>query len=232
MAAITAAVIAGVGTAASVGGGIYQATQTPTGPGQNPQISKLPQDPISKAMREYEARMTIANQGQLPPSFQSVLATGGQGPGGTGVDPNSEKFPLIQPGLTPQEEAAFGFTDPRGNAIPYVSAQDTTNAAANNQSVNLTPQQRFFMAKEKAYDAHLSGQPAGPWASSVMQGYRRENQLNTRLGNVQANAGDTPTTQQSRRIANIQQRITNVQGRQAGRLGGTDPNATPQAENR
>jgi len=145
---------------------------------------------------------------------------------------DAAKFPLIQPGLTPQEEAAFGFTDPRGNAIPYISAQDTQQAAASNQSVNLTPEQRFFMAKEKAYDARLAGQPVGPWAKSVLGGYRREQQLNTRLGNIQARAGDTPTAQQSRRISNIQQRLTNVQGRQAGRLGGTDPNAPLQSEER
>lgn len=224
MAAITAAVIAGVGAAATAGTQIAQAANTPTGPGRNPTISKLPQDPISQAMRSYQSRMTIANQGQLPPTFASALASAGPG----GMDPNAMQFPLIQPGLSPSEEAAFGFTGPHGEAVPYESAQATQAATAAGQSPAMSSAQNFYLAKQKAYQAHLAGQDPGPWASSVMQGYRRENQLQTRLGNIQARVGDSPTQQQQTRISNIQQRIKDVQGRQAGRLGGSDPNA-PQA---
>jgi|SRR5215467_9025774 len=221
MAAITAAVIAGVGTAATVGTQAYQASQTPTGPGKNPTISKLPQDPLSKAMRDYYARLMMTNQGVQPPTFQSVIESGG--------DMSKAQMPITQPGMTPQEASTFGFTGPHGEPVPYVSP---TQAQASQQpgpggapppGMTLTPEQNFFMAQERARQSRMAGQEPGPWASKILQTNQRANMIANRIAALQGRAGDTPTQQQQNRLGRLQDRQQRVLGRQSQELGGALP---------
>jgi len=216
MAAITAAVIAGVGTAATVGMGAYQASQTPSGPGATPTISKLPQDPVSQAMRQYYARMTVANQGQMPPSFQSIIASGG--------DMSKAKFPLIQPGLTPNEAAGLGFVGGHGETIPYVSAQaaqasqTTAPGAAGPTGMNLSPDQTFYMAQERARQAQAQGQPVGPWANRIITTQQNLNKVNANIARLQGM--DNLTHQQQNKLGRLQTKQQNILGRQSAQLGG------------
>jgi hypothetical protein len=224
MGVVTAAVIGAAATAGSIGYSAYSASQTPSGPGANPTISQLPQDPLSKAQRDYYARMTMSNLNSVAPTFGSVLATGGTGPGG-GADMSTAKFPLVTPGMTPNEAAAFGFVGGHGEQIPYVNQ----GAAAASQGgpggtpgqpggMTLSPEQTMYMARERARIAGLTGQKPGPWATNVLNTNERLGDITDRLNALQAI--QDPTQHQQNVIGRLTTRQQNVQGRQSNQLGG------------
>lgn len=220
MAAVTAAVIGAAATAGSAGYGIYQSQQTPSGPGQNPTISRLPEDPLSKAERDYYARMGIANIDKTAPTFGSVIATGGTGPGG-GANMDAAKFPLAVPGMTPNEASAFGLVGSHGEQIPYENVgnlQQSAGAGGPGGAATLSPEQTLYMARERNRIAAQTGQKAGPWATKVLNTNNRLGNISDRLSALQA--VEDPTQHQQNRISRLTTRQQNVQERQNRQLGG------------
>jgi hypothetical protein len=220
MAAVTAAVIGAAATAGTAGYGIYQSQQTPSGPGANPTISRIPQDPLSKAERDYYARMGIANIDKTAPSFESVLATGGTGEQG-GANMEAAKFPLTVPGMTPNEASAFGLVGSHGEAIPYTSPgalAGSAGAGGPGPAATLSPEQTLYMARERNRIAAQTGQKAGPWATKVLNTNNRLGNITDRLNALQA--VEDPTQHQQRVMGRLTTRQSNVQERQNRQLGG------------
>ena len=60
-------------------------------------------------MKDYYARMVVADTDKTYPSFGSFLESG--------ADPSKADFGLITPGMKPSEAAALGFTGGRGEQI-------------------------------------------------------------------------------------------------------------------
>src|SRR5215472_9649347 len=192
MAAVTAAVVAGVATTSAAGYSAYQQSQTP-GSGHTPAFSNVPQDPLTQAIRGYAARTEISNQATMAPSFASELATG---------DATSIKTPWVHPGLTPQETTAFGLTGGAGQAVPYVNAPGTTAPPP----MTLTPQQRLYLARQRqqmALQAHTDPNAAVPGSMAILNAQQRVQNLQARQARL---AGQTDLTPHQLRV---QQRIAN-----------------------
>ena len=203
MAAVTAAIVGGVATAAAAGISASQAAKTPAS-GQPAQLKQIPMNPQDQAMRDYFDRLTVANADKTYPSFAGFLNSGG--------DPSKAQFPLTMPNLTPNEASALGFVGGKGEAIPGVSQASVSGAPGVPQTTQLTSDQMFYMAKERARQAQLSGQKPGPWASSVMANRQAGINIANRIANLQQTA-QTPGMAPAR-SENIQDRIERLTNRQ------------------
>src|SRR5215471_20689970 len=175
MAAITAAVVGGVATAASAGMSAYQASQTPA-TGANPKYTQAPQNPQDKAMKDYFDRVTVANAAKTYPSFSGFLQSGG--------DPSKAQFPMTMPNLTPNEAASLGFVGGKGEPIPGVSQASVSGDPNVPQTTSLTRDQMMYMAKERARQAAMSGQQPGPWAGNVMTKQKNLNRIGQRISDL------------------------------------------------
>jgi hypothetical protein len=113
MAAITAAV---VGATATVAAGAMSSGMMSGGGGggsQNPNFKQVPEDPQDRAMKDYYARLTVANANTRYKPFSGFLASGG--------DPAKAQMDVIMPEMKPSEAAALGFVGGKGEEIPGVS---------------------------------------------------------------------------------------------------------------
>lgn len=199
MAAVTAAVVAGVATVAATGMQVAQqqgAFGGGGGGGGGTDVKRLPADPQDKAMKDYYARLAVSNVDKTYPGFNEFLESGG--------DPAKAKFDMTVPDLKPSEAAALGFVGGKGEAIPTVSQA----GLASGDITSLTPEQRIFLAKERAAAAKASGGKPGPWADRVTRlggkiG-RLENRLETKF---------LPTPEVEPREQRIQDKLTRLRGR-------------------
>jgi hypothetical protein len=199
MAAVTAAVVAGVATVAATGMQVAQSQGAfggGSGSGSQPNVKPMPEDPQDKAMKDYFARMTVANVDKTYPGFGEFLESGG--------DPAKAKFDLTVPGLKPSEAAALGFVGGKGEDIPEVSQA----GLASGDITSLTPAQRIFLAKERAGQAAASGGEAGPWASKVKR-------LGGKIGRLEDKLATkfTPTPEIEPREQKIQDKLTRLRGK-------------------
>jgi hypothetical protein len=197
MAAITAAVIGTVGSVAAgamssgmIGGG------GGGGGGSTGDVKKIPMDPNDKAMRDYFARMTVANANKTYPSFGEFLGSGG--------DPAKATFDLEMPGMKPSEAAALGFVGGKGEAIPYVPYEDV----ASGDISSLTNAQRQYLAKERAKAAAAAGQDPGPWAGKMQKLGGKIGRLEHKLETKFA-----PTPEIEPREQKIQDKLTKLRGK-------------------
>jgi hypothetical protein len=194
MAAITAAVIGATATVAA--GAISSGVMGGGGGGaKDPEIKKVPMDPNDKAMRDYYARLQVANANTRFPSFSEYTQSGG--------DPNKAIMDVNIPDLKPSEAAALGFVGGKGEQIPTVSQADL--AAGNIK--DLTTEQRIFLAKERAAQAAAAGQEPGPWAG-------RMKKLGGRIGRLE-NRLETkfyPTPEIEPRESKIEAKLTKLRG--------------------
>lgn len=198
MAAVTAAVVAGVATVAATGMQVAQSQGAfggGGGGGSGGKVTKIPPDPADKAMRDWADRMVIANADKTYPGFGEFLQSGG--------DPAKAQFDLTVPDLKPSEAAAVGFVGGKGEAIPTVSQE----GLASGDITNLTPEQRLYLAKERYRSAKAAGQEPGPWASRVNRLSGRIDRLQGRLENFASTPEVEPREQR------IQDRLTRVKGK-------------------
>jgi|SRR5215472_999681 len=203
MAVVTAAVVGAVATAATTGYSMYQASQTP-GSGQPAQMKQVPMNPQDKAMKDYFDRLTVANAAKTYPAFSGFLESGG--------DPSKAQFPMTMPNLTPNEASALGFVGGKGEPVPGVPQASVSGAPGVPQTTQLSQDQMFYMAKERARQANLSGQKPGPWASAVMQNRQAGIDVANRIATLTQQA-QTPGLRPGRQEA-IQDRIENLTTRQ------------------
>lgn len=198
MAAVTAAVVAGVATVAATGMQVAQSQGAfggGSGGGQGGKVTRTQEDPQDKAMADYFARMTVSNVDKTYPGFGEFLQSGG--------DPAMAKFDLTVPDLKPSEAAALGFVGGKGEAIPTVSQ----GGLASGDITSLTPEQRMFLAKERAAQAHAAGQEPGPWASRMQRLGGKIGRLENRLEGFQGTPEIEPREQR------IQDKLTRLRGR-------------------
>jgi len=204
MAAVTAAVVAGVATVAATGMQVAQSQGAfggGGGGGGQANVKPLPEDPQDKAMKDYFARMTVANVGKTYPGFGEYLESGG--------DPEKAKFDLAIPELKPSEAAALGFVGGKGEDIPGVSQE----GLASGDITSLTPEQRIFLAKERAAGAKASGGKPGPWAGRVTRLGGKIGRLENRLEGLQAIPEDQIRPGQAARIPKIQGKLERLRGK-------------------
>src|SRR5215471_14357008 len=114
MAAITAAVIGGVATAASAGMSAMSASKGSVS-GHDPQIKNVPPDPLNQAMRQYAARQDIMNINTHAPMFSQFLQAGGT--------PESATTDWKTPSLSPQDLAAGKVTSLTPQQTMYLTTQ-------------------------------------------------------------------------------------------------------------
>jgi hypothetical protein len=197
MAAVTAAVVAGVATVAatgmSVAGGMGGGGDG--GAAKDPNFKPVPEDPQDRAMRDYYARALVANATKTYPAFSEYLQSGGAA--------EKAKFPLEMPGMKPSEAAALGITGPRGEAIPYVTPEAAAAAGG-----RLSPEQILYLAQERRRDAAQRGKEAGPWATKVGRLGGRIGRLESRLEKF------LPTPEIEPREERIQAKLEKLRGKQ------------------
>jgi hypothetical protein len=202
MAAITAALIGAAATAGTTAYAMNQQSQAAKSAG--PVIRPGPQDPLSEAMRGYYARTTLANATKTYPAFNEYLKSGG--------DPSKAKFDLDMPDLKPSEAAAFGFTGPRGEAIPGAGYE----GLASGTQRELSPEQIMYLAKERRRKAVTRGMPVGPWAQGVVRTDNRLRQTQQKLDYLHGIDATTPRIQ--RRTERLEEREERLKGRQQRQL--------------
>jgi hypothetical protein len=197
MAAVTAAVIGATATVAA--GAMSSGVMSGGGGGgssKDPQLHKIPMDPNDRAMRDYYARLQVANADTRYPSFGEFTQSGG--------DPSKALMDVKMPELKPSEAAALGFVGGKGEDIPGLSQADL----ASGNVTSLTNEQRQFLAKERAGQAAAAGQEPGPWAAKMKRlggkVGRLENLLATKF---------TPTPEVEPRETKIQNKLTKLRGK-------------------
>jgi|SRR5262245_25333533 len=217
MAAVTAAVVAGVATVAATGMQVAQSQGAfggggGGGGGGNPNWKKVPEDPQDKAMSDYYGRLTIANANTRFPGFNEYLASGG--------DPAKAQMDVSMPDLKPSEAAAMGFTGSHGEPLPGISQE--TAASGSLAETGLTPEQRVFLATERRRQARSQGQEPKGWAAKVGQLTKRHERLESRIG--QLGAVEDPTMRQQRQLERVTKRHERVSGRLEKATGGVEHN--------
>jgi len=177
MAAVTAAVIGATATVAAgamssgvMGGGSSGGGGGPT------DYKKVPEDPQDAAMKDYYARLTVANANTRYPSFAEFTQSGG--------DPAMAEMKVNYPDLKPSEAAALGFVGGRGEPMPGVGLEDVTSGKASEEG--LTTEQRLFLAEERRRAAAAQGQEPGPWAGRVGKLEGRHKRIEERLEKIGA----------------------------------------------
>lgn len=109
-----AAIAAAAATAISAGVSTASAAGAFGGPGK-PEFQQVPKRPFENAQQKYMSRVMMANLNNRGPSYQDWLKSGGQ-----------ETFQLIDPGMTPKEAHAMGYTGPGGAPINTVDPATVT----------------------------------------------------------------------------------------------------------
>ena len=198
MCAATAAVVAGtVATVATAGIGVAQATGAMGGGGGGGSGSftekQLKGFAPTKGLQSYAARLLAENATATRPSLQEYAASGG-----------TAKYPITDPGFTPEEAANLHIVDPRtGMAIPYVSK-------GQNQ---LTLAQQIFEGQRRAREGGT-----GPMAQLGSAAYRTK-MLQTK-GQTTGVAGSALINQ---RLAKQQTKFQKAQQRLSAGGGVTPP---------
>jgi len=197
MAAVTAAVVAGVATVAATGMQVAQSqgAMGGGGGGGQPEIKKIPMDPNDKAMRDYYARLTVANANTRYPSFAGFTESGG--------DPAKAQMNVNMPEMKPSEAAALGFTGPHGENIPGVKYEDVASGAQQ----QLTPEQTMYLAKERARTAQAEGRDTPKWAARAQRLQKRDERLEGRIGALTGVEG------KENRLARVTARHEKVKGK-------------------
>ena len=126
--ATTAAIIAAsVATAASVGSGAYQASQSGGGSTRQPRFVTPPEAPYERALREYTTRLLAQGATSQPMSLLQYIAGGQQG-----------GFNLGNTAETPGEMVGLRQVGSKGQQIPWGTPGQS----------QLTPEQLMFLASE------------------------------------------------------------------------------------
>lgn len=209
MAAVTAAVIGTVATVAATGYSVAQQASASGGGGstQQPKFGQVPGNPQDKAMRDYYARTLVQNADKTYPAFSDYLSSGG--------DPTKAKFDLEMPNLSPSEASALGFTGPKGEQIPGVKQSDISAEGI----ATMTPEQRLYLAKERARRSRAIGSEPGPWSGNVETTDTSLRNAQKRLSEVQAST-TMPLPRQERKIGRLTDRVTRLTEQQKKQLGG------------
>jgi len=210
MAAVTAAVVAGVATTAAAGYSAYQGSKGGVSQ-HDPQFHTVPSDPLSESMRQYAARYDVSNMTTMPPSFRSALEAGGTDA--------SMKTNWVTPGLTPEQAVAMGFTSGGGKTIPYASQSDLVAGQEAGTGTKLDPAQRMFLAKQHQQMALASGGDPNVLAPHSMELLHRANRINQlQARQTQLAAIQDPNVRQQRRLGRVQTKLATAQGKQTAAL--------------
>jgi hypothetical protein len=146
----------------------------------------------TKGLQSYSARLLAENATATRPSLQEFAASGG-----------TAKYPITDPGFTPEEAADLRIVDPRtGLSEPFV----------NKSQSQLTPAQQMFLGQQRARQG-----ATGPLAQFGKLSYRQQ-----MLQSRGQTAGVAGSALIANKLANVGTKLTKVQ-QQLKAGGGTTP---------
>ena len=119
----------------------------------------------------------------------------------------------------------MGFVGGHGEKLPGIDYETATQGGL--ADTGLTPEQRMYLATERARAARAQGQEPGPWASQLKGLQGRDTRIENRITKLQSIPEEERTARQSRRLEKLGVRHQKVSSRLESRLGGPIEHKVP-----